>query len=257
MSRLLWDQIGQKLYETGCDRGVVYPYKNNAYQKGAAWNGLEKVTESPSGAEPTALYANNNKYLNLISKEDYSATIEAYTYPDEFAECDGSAEVATGVRVRQQQRIPFGFTYRTLIGNDTEGDDHGYVLHIVYGATAKPASKDHNTVNDSPEAASLSWECSTVPVDMGKNLRPSATIEIDSTKCDPDKLAALEDILYGKDAVAGTNGEEGTAATDARLPLPAEIWELMDGVAQQGETPAQQGETETPKEPEATDTPAG
>lgn len=208
--KLVWDEIGDRLYETGVDRGVVYPQVEGAYPAGAAWNGLISVTESPSGAEPTALYANNHKYLELMSVEEFGGTIEAYTYPDEFAECDGSKELVPGVSLRQQTRKPFGLTYRNLIGNDVDKNAHGYKLHIVYGALAKPSEKTNSTVNDSPEAATMSWEFSTTPVEV-EGFDPTAHIEIDSTKVDKAKLKALEDILYGSED------------TEARLPLPAEI----------------------------------
>lgn len=208
--KLVWDNIGERLYETGVDRGVVYPQVEGAYPAGAAWNGLISVTESPSGAEPTALYANNHKYLELMSVEEFGGTIEAYMYPDEFAECDGSKEMVPGVSLRQQTRKPFGLTYRNLVGNDTDKNAYGYKLHIVYGALAKPSEKTNSTVNDSPEAATMSWEFSTTPVEV-EGFEPTAHIEIDSTKVDETKLKALEDILYGSED------------TEARLPLPAEI----------------------------------
>lgn len=218
MSKLTWDQVGEREYETGVDRGVVYPQENGAYPKGAAWNGLISVTQSPSGAEPTPLYANNRKYLNLLSVEELGFSIEAYMYPDEFAECDGSASVATGVRIGQQKRKTFGFCYRSLIGNDTEGTSHGYKIHIVYGALAAPTEQADTTVNDSPEAKTMSWECSTTPVDV-PGFEPTASIDIDSTTVDPTKLAALEAILYG------------TESEEARLPLPEEIIELIGEAA--------------------------
>lgn len=222
MSRLEWDQIGKRFYETGVDRGVVYPQVSGAYPKGVAWDGLTAVNQSPSGAESTPLHANNGKYLNLKSTEEFSATIEAYTYPDEFAECDGSAELVPGVKIGQQPRKTFGLSYRTRLGNDTEGVDHGYKIHLVYGCDAAPSSKDYQTINDSPEAITFSWECSTTPVAVpGHN--PTAHIEIESTKVDAEKLKALEDILYGTNA-----GPEGTpAATEPRLPLPAEVAEII------------------------------
>lgn len=220
MARVKWDQTSERLYETGVDRGVVYPQASNGtYPKGAAWNGLTGVTESPSGAEPTALWANNHKYLNLMSAEEFAATIEAYTYPDEFAECDGSAELAKGVKIGQQKRTAFGLTYRTKLGNDVDGDDYGYKIHIIYGALAAPSERAYATVNDSPEAITMSWEVSTTPVET-KDFEPTSHLEIDSTKADPDKLKALEDILYGKDGAS----DQGT---DPRLPLPDEIATLM------------------------------
>ena len=220
MARVKWDQTSERLYETGVDRGVVYPQASNGtYPKGAAWNGLTGVTESPSGAEPTALWANNHKYLNLMSAEEFAATIEAYTYPDEFAECDGSAELAKGVKIGQQKRTAFGLTYRTKLGNDVDGDDYGYKIHIIYGALAAPSERAYATVNDSPEAITMSWEVSTTPVET-KDFEPTSHLEIDSTKADPEKLKALEDILYGKDGVS----DQGI---DPRLPLPDEIATLM------------------------------
>lgn len=210
MSKLTWDQIGERLFETGVDRGVVYPAENGAYPSGAAWSGLINVNESPSGAEPTPLYADNIKYLNLISAEDFGATIEAYTYPDEFSECVGEKEIATGVKISQQKRKVFGLSYRSLIGNDTDGSDYGYKIHLVYGCLAAPSEKAHNTINESPEAGTFSWEISTTPIDVPGH-KPTAHIEIDSTKCDDGELKALEAILYG------------SADAEARLPLPAEL----------------------------------
>ena len=221
MSKLVWDQTGERLYETGVDRGVVYPMAGGIYPKGAAWNGLTGVTLTPSGAEATPLYANNHKYLNLMSVEELGGTIEAYMYPDEFAECDGSAALADGVRIGQQKRKTFGFAYRTLIGNDTEGDSYGYKLHLVYGALAAPSEQANATINDSPEAKTMSWEFSTTPVEV-EGFEPTSHIEIDSTKVDSKKLAALEAILYGTNP---TNGS-GTG-TDARLPLPNEVATLI------------------------------
>lgn len=215
MARVKWDQTGERLYETGVDRGVLYPFENGTYPKGYAWNGLTAVTESPSGAEPTPLYANNNKYLNLLSREDYAATIEAYMYPDEFAECNGYKEIAPGVVVKQQKRKQFGLSYRTLIGNDTEFEEHGYKIHLVYGCLAAPAEQAHNSVNESPDVSTMSWEISTTPVEV-PNMKPTASIDIDSTKVAAEELAKFEDIIYGKD---GVSGEEGVA----RLPLPAEL----------------------------------
>lgn len=215
---LKWDEAGKKFYETGVDRGVVYPQSAGAYPEGYAWDGLIGVSESPSGAEPTALYANNKKYQDLMSAEEFGGTINAYTYPEEFAECDGSKEIAPGVFISQQTRKAFGMSYRTLIGNDTDGTDHGYKIHLVYNAKASPSEREHNTVNDSPEAAELSWEFSTTPVDV-KDAKPTSHIVIDSTKVDKDKLSALEAILYG-------SGE-----TKARLPLPEELITLLGGTA--------------------------
>ena len=218
MAKLVWDQTGERLYETGVDRGVLYPINSEGkYTPGVAWNGLTGVTESPSGAEATDLYADNIKYLSMRSAETYGATIEAYTYPEEFEQCDGSATLATGVTIGQQARKIFGFCYRTLIGNDVDGQDHGYKLHLVYGATASPSERAYATVNDSPEAITFSWEIATTPVSVS-GLKPTASITIDSTKADPDCLAALEKVLYGSD--------EPTAGTP-RLPLPDEVKTLM------------------------------
>lgn len=214
MAKLTWDATGERLYETGVKMGVLYVQTDGTYPKGVAWNGLTAVTESPSGAEPTALYADDIKYLNLMSNEEFGATIEAYTYPDEFAECDGSASIATGVYIGQQSRKTFGMCYRTVLGNDTENNDHGYKLHLIYGALAAPSEKNYATINDSPEAITFSWEVSTTPVEVTGH-KPTASITIDSTKTDPAKLAALEDILYGKES------------NEARLPLPNEIITLM------------------------------
>ena len=217
MAKLVWDKTGDRLYETGVKNGVLYIPTAGVYSKGVAWNGLTAVTESPSGAEPTALYADDTKYLSLMSTEEFGATIEAYTYPDEFAACDGSAELADGVMIGQQKRSTFGLCYKTTIGNDTEGNDHGYKLHIIYGAQAKPSERAYATINDSPEAITFSWEITTTPVNV-TGAKPTASLVIDSTKADPSKLAALEDILYGKD---------GEPASEPRLPLPDEIKSLM------------------------------
>lgn len=217
MAKLVWDKTGDRLYETGVKNGVLYIPTSGVYSKGVAWNGLTAVTESPSGAEATALYADDIKYLSLMSTEEFGATIEAYTYPDEFAACDGSAELADGVTIGQQKRSTFGLCYKTTIGNDTDGNDHGYKLHIIYGAQAAPSEKAYATINDSPEAITFSWEITTTPVNV-TGAKPTASLVIDSTKADPTKLAALEDILYGKD------GEPGN---EPRLPLPDEIKTLM------------------------------
>ena len=219
MAKLKWDETGKRLYETGTKMGVLYPQnEDGSYPKGVAWNGLMSVTESPSGAEASALYADDAKYLELYSNEEFGFTIGAYTYPDEFAECDGSAEVAKGVNIGQQPRKAFGLSYRTIIGNDTKGSDYGYKLHLVYGAKASPSERSYASVNDSPEALELSWECTTTPVAVTGH-KPSAHIEIDSTKIDAGKLTKIEDILYGKDG--------GEPATDARLPLPDEIIQIL------------------------------
>lgn len=221
--KLVWDKTGERLYETGVDRGVLYPVQTGGvYNKGVAWNGLTAVTESPSGAEASPVYADNIKYLNLMSAEEFGATIEAYTYPPEFEECDGSASIATGVAIGQQARKVFGLSYRTIVGNDVDSNDHGYKLHLIYGALAAPSEKGYTTVNDSPEAITLSWEISTTPVNV-TGFKPTATVVIDSTKVDAEKLAALEEILYGKDPTT----PEGKDGVDPRLPLPDEIVTLM------------------------------
>lgn len=218
MSKLTWDNTGERLYETGVKQGVLYPQgEGGAYPKGVAWNGLTGVTESPSGAEANPLYADDIKYLNLMSAEDFGATVEAYTYPDEFAECDGSADIAPGISIGQQKRKAFGMSYRTAIGNDVDGSDHGYKIHLIYGAMAAPSERAYATMNDSPEAITFSWELTTTPVNV-TGFKPTAHLEINSTKVDAEKLAALEAILYG------------TESEEARLPLPDEIVELV-GVA--------------------------
>ena len=214
MAKIEWDKTGERLYETGVKNGVLYVQEAGAYPKGVAWNGLTAVTESPSGAEATPLYADDIKYLNLLSAEEFGATIEAYTYPDEFAECDGSASLADGVMIGQQARKTFGLCYRTAIGNDIDGNDHGYKLHIIYGALAAPTEKAYATINDSPEAITFSWEVTTTPVNV-TGAKPTASITIDSTKATPEKLAALEKILYGDTEV------------EARLPLPDEIKQVF------------------------------
>lgn len=218
MSKLVWDKTGERLYETGVKQGVLYPMDaKGTYPKGVPWNGLTNVTESPSGAEATALYADDIKYLNLMSNEEFGGTIEAYTYPDEFAECDGSASIATGVYIGQQARKTFGFCYRTTIGNDVESNAHGYKLHLVYGALASPSEKAYSTINDNPEAVTFSWEFSTTPVNV-TGFKPTACLTIDSTKVDAEKLAALEKILYGDDS------DESSVA---RLPLPDEVAQVI------------------------------
>ena len=222
MAKIVWDKTGEHFYETGVKNCVLYIPTEGVYSKGVAWNGITAITESPSGAEATALYADDTKYLNLYSVEEFGATIEAYTYPDEFAECDGSAELVAGVKIGQQARKPFGLCYRTTIGNDTDGNDHGYKLHIIYGAMASPSEKSYNTINDSPEAVTFSWELTTTPVNVA-GAKPTASITIDSTKVDEQKLAALEEVLYGKD---GT-GSDHTGAVEPRLPLPDEIKTIM------------------------------
>lgn len=222
MSKIVWDETGKRTYETGVDHGVLYPQVSGAYPKGVAWNGLTSVNESPSGAEANPQYADNIKYLNLVSAEDFGATIEAFTYPDEWAECDGSAVLTPGVSIGQQTRKTFGLCYRTVLGNDTDGQDHGYKLHLVYNALAKPSEKNYQTVNDSPEAISFSWEITTTPVAITDH-KPAACITIDSTKVDETKLAALETLLYGKDPTTA----EANDGVDPKLPLPAEVIALL------------------------------
>lgn len=215
MPKLTWDNTGERIFETGVKQGVLYPIQSDGkYTKGVAWNGLTAVTESPSGAEATPLYADDIKYLNLLSNEEFGATIEAYTYPDEFAECDGSAELVAGVMIGQQKRKVFGLCYRTTIGNDVDGNDHGYKLHLIYGCLAAPSEKAYSTINDSPEAITFSWEVTTTPVNV-EGFKPTSQITIDSTKADPTKLAALEAVLYG------------STETEAKLPLPDEVATLM------------------------------
>ena len=215
MSKIVWDAIGEHTFETGVRNGVLYlKDAQGAYSTGVAWNGLTSVSESPEGAEATDLYADDIKYLTLMSAENFKATIEAYTYPDEFAECDGSATIADGVTIGQQSRKPFGLCYRTAVGNDTDGNEHGYKLHIVYGCLASPSEKQYSTINDSPEAITFSWEVSTTPVNVNGK-KPTATLIIDSTKADKSKLTALEAILYGSET------------EEPRLPLPDEIATLM------------------------------
>lgn len=219
MTALSWDLTGEHFYETGVDHGVLYPYDAGSYQDGVPWNGLVSITETPSGAESTATYADNIKYLNLISIEEFGGTIEAYTYPTEFAECDGTAIPTPGINVGQQVRKTFGLAYRTRIGNDTDGDDLGYKLHLVWGATASPSEKQYSTVNESPEALTFSWTFTTIPVAFVVNddLRPTALITIDSTKVDASDLQDLEDLLYG------------TVGTDATFPTPDQVIALFDG----------------------------
>ena len=215
MSKLVWDQTGERYYETGVKNGVLYVQgEGGTYQNGVAWNGLTAVTESPSGAEPTTLYADDMKYLTLMSAEEFGATIEAYTYPVEFNQCNGEAEIATGVIVGQQDRKSFGLCYRTTVGNDVDGNAYGYKLHIIYGAKAAPSEKAYAAINDSPEAITFSWELTTTPINV-EGFKPTANITIDSTKADASKLTALEAILYGSEN------------ENARLPLPGEIITLM------------------------------
>ena len=227
MSKLVWDQTGEREYETGVKNGVLYPQgEGGTYPKGVAWNGLISVTESPSGAEATALYADDIKYLNLMSNEEFGATIEAYMSPEEFDQCDGTASIATGVSIGQQKRKTFGMAYKTTIGNDVDGNDYGYKIHLIYGALAAPSEKAYSTINDSPEAMTLSWEVSTTPVNV-KGFKPTATVVIDSTKVDKKKLTALEDILFG------------TESKEARLPLPDEIVSIVGTTSEPGGADAQ------------------
>jgi hypothetical protein len=215
MTPITWDEVGERFYETGVDHGVLYlPDETGDYNEGHAWNGLTTVTESPSGAESNPQYADNIKYLNLISIEEFGGTIEAFTYPDEFGQCDGTAQPEPGIYLGQQSRRAFGLCYRTKLGNDLDGTDHGYKIHLVYGALAKPSEKAYASINDSPEAITFSWEITTTPVAVTGH-KPTALLTIDSTKVDPARLAALEDILYG------------TATDDPRLPLPDEVIALV------------------------------
>ena len=219
MSRIVWDDTGKRFYETGVKNGVLYILgKDGKYANGVAWNGLTAVTESPSGAEATALYADDIKYLNLMSAEEFGATIEAYTYPVEFEVCDGSASIATGVSIGQQSRSTFGLCYKTTVGNDVAGNDYGYKLHLIYGAVASPSEKAYATVNDSPEAITFSWEVKTTPVNV-TDYKPTACVIIDSTKADKTKLEALEAILYGSES------------KEPRMPLPDELATLMGDTA--------------------------
>lgn len=215
MAKLKWDEVGERLYETGVRMGVLYPMSSTGtYPKGHAWNGFTAITENPSGAENTPLYADDTKYLTLTSVEEFGATIEAYTYPDEFEECDGSATIGAGVSIGQQKRNVFGLAYRTTLGNDILGEDYGYKIHLIYGAKASPSGKNYQTINESPEAITLSWEITTTPVAV-TGFKPTASLTIDSTKVSAANLAALEAILYG------------TEDSEARLPLPDEIIELL------------------------------
>lgn len=216
MPKLVWDQTGERLFETGVRNGVLYVQDSTgAYPKGVVWNGLTAVTESPSGAEPTPLYADDIKYLNLMSNEEFGGTIEAYTYPDEFGVCNGEATLADGVTIGQQSRKAFGMCYRTAIGNDIDGNEHGYKLHLIYGALASPSERPYATINDSPEAITFSWEFSTTPVNAGDGFKPTACLTVDSTKVSSEKMTALEALLYG------------SADAEAKLPLPSEVAALI------------------------------
>lgn len=215
MARLVWDEVGSRFFETGVKNGVLYVQNDEGgYDNGVVWNGLTAITESPSGAEETPLYADDIKYVVFYSNEEFGATIEAYTYPEEFEQCDGSAELIAGVKVGQQSRRSFALAYRTSLGNDIQGQDAGYKLHIIYGAKAAPSEKAYATVNDSPEAVTFSWEVSTVPVNVA-GLKPTSTVVIDSTKCDPEVLAEIENVLFGSED------------QEARVLLPDEIKGLM------------------------------
>ena len=221
--QITWDDTSKRLYETGTDHGVLYPQAaDGTYPKGVAWNGLTAVTESPTGAEPTDLWADNIKYLTLRSAEQFGFTVEAYTYPDEFAECNGELELADGLVVGQQARKAFGLCYRSVVGNDVALNDYGYKLHIIYGATCSPSEKAYTTINDSPEAITFSWESTCTPINVASIGKPVYQLTIDSTKADATKLASLEQILYGTPAAGQT------AAVDARLPLPEEVIDILD-----------------------------
>ena len=222
MAVLEFDKLGEHIYETGVEKGVLYPFAAGAYGTGVAWNGLINVTESPSGAEPTPLYADNIKYLNLMSVEEFGASIEAYTYPDEFAECDGSATLGVGVSIGQQTRKSFGMCYKTKMGNDILGEDYGYKLHLIYGCMAKPSEKAHATTSDSPEAATFSWELTTTPIAV-PGFKPTASLTIDSTKVTAAKLAAIEAKLYG-------TGDLNTVLEEPPLLTPTEIKAILDAV---------------------------
>lgn len=216
MTKLKWHDVGSKVYETGISNGVLYVNKAGKYETGVPWNGLIKVAESPSGAESTPIYADNTKYLNLVSAEEFGASIEAYTYPDEFAECDGSAELMSGVMIGQQDRSTFGLAYKTIIGNDAKGQNYGYKIHIIYGAQAAPSEREYSSINDSPEAITFSWELTTTPVAVAGH-KPTASIIIDSTKSTPEKMKKLEDKLFGSDSPSAV----------ATLPMPNEIVTLL------------------------------
>ena len=226
MSRIKWHDVGARKYETGVKNGVFYAQdEKGEYPAGVPWNGLQSVSESPSGAEPTKLWADDTKYVELRSAEEFGATMEYYTYPDEFAECNGEVEVAPGVFAGQQERKPFGLCYRTTVGNEVKKDAYGYKLHLIYGATASPSEKGYTTVNDNPEAITFSSEITTTPVSVEGLEKPTACLVIDSTKVDATKLKALEDILYGTDGTGDGNG------TEAKLPLPAEVIALLKATA--------------------------
>lgn len=228
MSKIKWDQVGEKKYKTGVDHGVLYPQKNGAYPKGVAWNGLTAVNKTPSGAEDNKLYADNMQYLNLKSAETLGLTIECYMYPDEWAECNGESALSEGIYLGQQRRNTFGFSYRNKLGNDTEGEDYGFELNLVYGCSASPSEQSNQTVNDSPEAATFSYEVSTTPINVsgvgpdGKPYKPSASITIDSTKISREVLTSIEEILYGKDGVY-------EITTDTTMDSSKKYFELIGG----------------------------
>lgn len=221
MPKIVWDRTSERYYETGVDRGVLYPTVKGEYSKGVAWNGLTACNHSPSGAEASPHYADNIKYFNIMSNEDFGFGIEAFYYPDEFEPCNGMASIATGAKIGQQKRVPFGFSHRTILGNDVDGNDYGYKLHLIYGALAAPSEKGYATVNESTEPMTMSWECTTTPVEI-QGHRPVAHIEIDSTKVDEEKLAALEVILYGSET------------EEPRLPMPDEVVTLLGGTQTAG-----------------------
>ena len=234
--RIVWDEVEKRFYETGCDRGVLYRQVNGAYPKAVPWNGLTAVTEQPEGAEPTDIYADNIKYLSIRSAENYKATIEALYSPEEFDECDGSASPIAGVKISQQPRKPFGFSWRTIKGNATEFNDHGYIIHVIYGATVDPTEKAYQTVNDSPDVMNLSWSIDTIPVNV-TGFKPTAHMEFDCSVMTDAQVKVLENTLYGTDANAG-HGNVGdddyvapTAASDGRLPLPDELIALIQAAA--------------------------
>lgn len=212
--KLVWDQSGERLYETGVSQCALYPMVSGAYPKGVAWNGITAITESPSGAESTPMYADNIKYLDIVSTETYAATIEAYMYPDEFKPCNGESEIADGVVIGQQNRQKFGLCYKTILGNDTDGEDYGYELHLVYGGLAAPAEEAHNSKNESPEGMTMSWSVSTTPVEVPSK-KPTATVTFNSVKVGEKVMKAIEDVVYG------------SSAAEARLPLPSELIELI------------------------------
>lgn len=232
MARIKWNQIGQKLYEAGVDHGILYPQDSDTgeFKPGSAWNGLISVAETPEGAEPNDQYADNIKYLSLMSAEDLNGTIEAYTYPKAWEACDGSAEPVSGVTITQQQRKPFGLCYRTKIGNDTDDLNHGFKLHLLYGAKASPSERTYETLNDSPDPTTFSWDYTTTPVNV-TGYEPTSLLIINSTLCNAEKLNALLDVLYGTDAAGIADGDTTTTGTEARLPLPDEVFAILgDGV---------------------------